>query len=416
MKNKKSTIAIMFCTMGVVFTLFAYAAQSQSELPTASKEEAMITHWRMPEIDKRFRDIKELPEPYISTSPIDLADGILVSSATKAGVDDARLVELAKEIAKGEHGNYDSMLIAKNGALVFESYYKRGRVDLPHPQSSAVKSFTSLVLGRAIQLGYLSMSDLDKPVISFLKEMDKHSLVDGADKITLRHALTMTTGVKISEQGFEAIRADLARIKGQGEIQAILEDSAPILDASQVFKYGVGPQFVMQVIDAVVPGSASAFINQELFAKLGITQYDWRTAPSGLPEAGWEVSITSRDMLKLGLLIRNQGKWKGEQLIDEAYLKEATTRQLFTGDEEVFGGGALVSNQGYGFYFWGTDLSHDGNKHYAFSAQGGGGMYILLVRDYDLIVVVTAHERDDATQQLVAERILPLLAAPSESQ
>ena len=107
----------------------------------------------------------------------------------------------------------------------------------------------------------------------------------------------------------------------------------------------------------MVPGSAKTFIDKELFGKLGITNYHWRTAPSGLPESGWEVSVTARDMLKLGLLVSNNGK-----------------------------------------------------KHYAFSAQGGGGMYILLVPDFDLVVVVTAHERDDITQQLVAERILPLVA------
>jgi len=402
----KTVLLAMACCVCIANVSSVLAGDKHKVPPKASPEEAKITHWRMPELEKRFMDIPELTSPYIDTSPVDLGDGIAVGQLS----DEAAIIEFAKEVAAGEHGNYDSVLIAKGGTLLFESYYKRGRVDLSHPQSSATKSYTSLALGRAIQMGYLSMDDLTKPVISFLNNIDRTKLVEGAETITLHHALTMTTGIVISNEGWDAIASDLSRVKGQGEIQAILEDSAPITNETQVFKYGTGPQFVMQVIDAVVPGTAQEFIRTELFGKLGITNYDWRTAPSGLPESGWKVSVTARDMLKMGLLIDNNGKWHGEQLVPEDYLQRATSRQILTGDDDIYGGGELVSNQGYGYFFWGTDLALEGKKHYAFSAQGGGGMYILLIRDYDLIIVVTAHERDDTTQQLVAERILPMFA------
>jgi len=416
MKKEKTMTAktrgmfALMCVLGVSSLAPSFAGDKQLMPPMATKEEAQIVHWRMPEIEKRFMDIPELPSPYIAVSPVVLDDNLPVSTLAKAGTNTKEIVTLAEEISTGKYGKYDSMLIAQNGKLVFESYFKRGRVDLSHPQSSATKSYTSLALGRAIQMGYLSMDDLDKPVLSFLGKVDRSKLVDGAEKITLRHALTMTTGILISEDGWEAMEQDTARIQGQGHIQAILEDSAPITDESQTFKYGTGPQFVMQVIEAVVPGSAKTFIDKELFGKLGITNYHWRTAPSGLPESGWKVSVTARDMLKLGLLVSNNGKWNNQQLISPEYLDEATQRQIITGDDDIYGGGELVSHQGYGFFWWGTDIEHNGKKHYAFSAQGGGGMYILLVPDFDLVVVVTAHERDDITQQLVAERILPLVA------
>lgn len=426
MTIKATALLAIVCCFGVANVSTVWAGEERTLPPKATPDEALITHWRMPEIEKRFMDIPELDSPYIDTSPVDLGDGIAVGQfshkATHAitdegdegnkSIEEAAIITLAKELAAGDHGKYDSLLIAKGGTLVFESYYKRGRVDLPHPQSSATKSYTSLALGRAIQMGYLSMDDLDKPVISFLNDIDSTKLVKGAETITLHHALTMTTGIHISEEGWDAMATNLKRVKGQGEIQAILEDSAPVTEQTQVFKYGTGPQFAMQVIEAVVPGSAEAFIRTELLGKLGITNYDWRLAPSGLPESGWKVSVTARDMLKVGLLIDNNGKWKGEQLLPEAYLQRATSRQILTGDDDIYGGGELVSNQGYGYFFWGTDLSLKGKKHHAFSAQGGGGMYILLVPDFDLVVVVTAHEREDVTQQLIAERILPLLSKP----
>ena len=66
-------------------------------------------------------------------------------------------------------GTIDSLLIWSRGKLLFESYYRRSRANYPHYQMSITKSYTALALGRAIQLGYLKMEDLDKPAIGFLK-------------------------------------------------------------------------------------------------------------------------------------------------------------------------------------------------------------------------------------------------------
>ncbi len=406
MKNKirhlyAATVLSMLCN-------HALAGSESTQAPRATTEEALIKHWRDPELNKRFMDIPELEKAFISATPEDLNDGISVGKLKK---NKAHIAKLAKEIAQEKHGQMDSLLIAHKGELLFESYYKRGRIDLSHPQSSATKSYTSLAVGRAIQLGYLSMADLDKPVVSFLKDLDPTRLVEGAERITLRHALTMTTGIDISEEQWQQINDNPEKLKGQQEIQVILETSKPINKDNQVFKYGTGPQFIMQVLDAVVPGTAQEFIEKELLNKLGIHNYSWKTAASGLPEAGWKVSITSRDMLKFGLLTINNGKWNNQQLISEDYLNEATNRQIYTGDDDIYGGGKDVSKQGYGFYFWGTDLHYNGKHYPSASAQGGGGMYIMLIEELDLVVVVTAHHGDEATQQIIAERIIPAFVA-----
>ena len=317
------------------------------------------------------------------------------------------ILKLAQEIADHKHGRFDSFLIAHKGKLLFESYYARGRIDLPHPQASATKAYTCLALGRAIQLGYLSMDDLDKPLVNFLKELNPTKFVEGAELITLHKALTMSTGIRITDEQWAAFEKDSSQLKGQKHVQAILEHSAPITAASQRFLYGTGPDLVMQVIEAAVPGSAKDFIKTELLDKMGITNYKWRTAPSGLPEAGWRTSMTSRDMLKWGTLVMNKGKWKGEQLIPERFVDKAISRILLTGDDDVFGGGKDVSKQGYGYYWWNADLKNGDKTYYTTSAQGGGGQYIILIEELDLIVVFTAHDRDNSTLQLTAERILP---------
>ncbi len=141
---------------------------------------------------------------------------------------------------------------------------------------------------------------------------------------------------------------------------------------------------------------------------MGITNYAWQTTASGLPEAGWRASMTSRDMLKFGTLAMNKGEWNGEQLIPEAFITEATSRILHTPDDvDVFGGGKDVSNQGYGYFWWNADLKHGNRSYFSASAQGGGGQFVILVDELDLIVVTTAHEGDNEFLQITAERILP---------
>lgn len=374
---------------------------------------AKIDNTLAPEIsdadaDISFRDVPYLDKAFIDATPAKRKDNITVGELGVDGGNKAMILSMAQEIAQNNNKRFDSLLIAHKGKLIFESYYLAGRINLPHPQASATKAYTGLALGRAIQLGYLTMADLDKPLVSFLKDLDPTKFAEGVEKITLNKALTMSSGIRISEKQREEIDKDPSKLKGQGQVQAYLEHTAPITAESQKFKYGGGAGLVMQVIDAVVPGSAMDFIKKELLDKMGITTYRWRMNDvTGMPEAGWRTSMTSRDMLKWGTLAINKGKWNGEQLIPKAFIAKATSRLIYTGDDDIYGGGKDVSNQGYGYFWWSGDLKVGNKSYFATSAQGGGGQYIILIDELDLLIVVTAHENNNSTLQLTAERILP---------
>ncbi|WP_299537216.1 serine hydrolase [Ulvibacterium sp.] len=401
---KLPTFAITrtYITLPIVVTLLIGIYSCLAQQGDLLAPEATVAEAALP-----FRDIPVLKEAFINVAPTDRKDGIPVGELGIDGGNKGMVLKLSQEIADKKYGNFDSFLIVYKGKLLFESYYLRGRIDLPHPQASATKAYTSLLLGRAIQLGYLTMADLDKPLVSFLKDLDPTKFVKGTELVTLHKALTMSTGIRIPNEQWEEFEKNPERIKGQKQVQAILEHSAPITPASQHFLYGTGPGLVMQVLNAVVPGSAKDFIKNELLDKMGITNYIWLTQPSGLPEAGWRTSITSRDMVKWGILTMNRGKWNGEQLVPEAYIAKAISPILYTGDDDVFGGGKDVSNQGYGYFWWNADLKSGSQSFYSSSAQGGGGQYIILVEELDLMIVVTAHDRYNSTLQLTAERILP---------
>ena len=388
----KSTTKLLLITF-FILTNNSFAQQA----PEASVAEAKLSFW----------DIPELKEAFVNASPMDEKDGISVGELDVDGGNKAMILKLAQEIADTKHSKYDSFLIAHKGKLVFESYYSRGRINLPHPQASATKVYTSMAIGRAIQLGYLTMADLDKPIASFLKDLDPTKFMEGADKITLHQALTMRSGIRISKEKRDELEKNPSQLKGQKEVQAYFEHTEPITSDLPSFKYQNDPMLVMQVLDAVVPGSAKDFIKNELLNKLDITNYIWRTDISGIPRSGNRTSMTSRDMLKWGILAQNKGKWNGEQLVSEAFIAKATSRILYTGDDDVYGGGKDVSKQGYGYYWWSADLKVGDKSYFSRSAQGGGGQYIVLIEELDLIIVVTDHNNDNKTLQMTAEKILP---------
>lgn len=363
---------------------------------------SLMNHVSSENYEVSFWDIPHLNNPFINTTPEDRKDGISVGELPVNNNDKKAILKLSQEIFEGKHGNYDALLIAHKNKLVFESYYKKGRINLPHGQASAVKAYTSLILGRAIQMGYLTMEDLDKPLINFLKDIDPKKMVKGAEKITLHKALTMHGGLTIDRDKWKEIENDSVRLKGQGLVQTLLEQSEPITSESQTYLYGnFNPMLVMTVIDAVVPGTAEDFIKTELLDKLGITNYKWSTHISGLPQAGSRARIMSRDMVKLGNLVLNKGKLNGEQLISTEYLSKATSGIVNPTQDWI------PKDYRYG-YFWYQTLVKIGHKSYdATFAWGGGGQRVIVIEELDLTIVISGHDREDEIMTQISEIIIP---------
>lgn len=352
-----------------------------------------------------LRDISPLENAFIDTVPAKRNDGISVGELGIDGGTKNEIVKLAREIAEGKHGRYDSLLVAHKDRLVFESYFLRGRINHAHPQASATKAYTSLILGRAIQLGYLTMADLDKPIIHFLDELDHSKLVEGAEKITLHKALTMHGGISIDSDNWEELEKNPGPLQGQGLVQNLLEQSEPITEESQTYLYGnFNPMLVMTVIDAVVPGTAKDFIKNEVLNKLGITNYSWDTHVSGLPQAGWMVSMTSRDMLKWGSVVLNEGKWNGEQLVSADYLAKATSGLVKPTEDW------MPDTYRYGYFFYQTPVEVGDKSYDATFAWGGGGQHIIIVDELDLTIVITGHDRDNKIMAQITNSVLPAFA------
>ncbi len=364
---------------------------------------SMMTHKSTTSQEVSFWSIPHLNNPYVSITPEDRKDGIAVDTLAMHSKDQKAILTLSQEIFEGIYGSYDALLISHKNKLVFESYYKKGRINVPHGQASAVKAYTSLVLGRAIEMGYLSMEDLNKPLTNFLKDVNPKNLTPGFEKITLHKALTMQGGLRIDNEKWKAFEKDTSLLKGQGLVQTLLEQSGPITDESQSYLYGnFNPMLVMTVIDAVVPGTAEEFIKRELLDKLGISNYEWAKHASGLPEAGWRASLQSRDMLKLGHLVLNEGKFKGEQLISADYLAKATSGIVKPTQDW------MPQDYRYGYFWYQTQIKVGQNSYNTTFAWGGGGQRVIVIEDLELTIVISGHDgEDDKIMTPISEVVIP---------
>ncbi len=348
--------------------------------------------------------IAYLDTPYISTAPTKLDDGIPVGRLGVDGGDRARILAFVQEIVKGPEDtkhSTDSLLVSYKGKLILESYFRRGRVNYPHYQMSITKSYTALAVGRAIQLGHLTMADLKKPVVNFLKDVDRTKLAAGADRITLDQAMHMGSGIRLDKAKVKELRSKPALLKGQGQIQAYMQHSAPIPRDGVKFKYQASdPAMAMQVVHAVVPGSAKDFIRTELLGKMGITTYGWQEDTSGLPKSAAGCSLRSRDMLKMGMLVQAGGKWNGKQLIPKAFIERATSPIVLS-----------YGTSYYGYFWWVNDIKIGEKTYRCKAGRGAGGQFILIFPQLDLVAVITAHNKGMGTMLKDAPaRIIPAFA------
>jgi CubicO group peptidase (beta-lactamase class C family) len=338
------------------------------------------------------KKLPDLPEAYFSTSPQDLGDGLKVGKLDLPGTKKA-VMALISEDRAGKYSNLDSILLWKDGKLLFEMYSRRGRVDAPHYAMSITKTLTSVTLARAIQVGLLKMEDLDKPVISFIPEIDKSKIQPGVDTITLRDALYMKSGLRFPDKNFT--RNLGTGYPRQKYFQHLFEKTAPITPKSQEYKYtGTDPSLIMMIIDIKTRGTVQKFIAKEVAGKFGAI-YCWDDQDCGIPKCGAGSSFTSRSLLKIGSAIIQGGKYNGEQLLSTEYVKLIMDRK---------------KGEGYFYYFHNRRKKAAGKDVFFISGIGAGGQYMATFPELNIVAVATAHNQKQINlpMQAVLDHLIPL--------
>jgi hypothetical protein len=140
------------------------------------------------------------------------------------------------------------------------------------------------------------------------------------------------------------------------------------------------------------------YLKPRLFDPLGIVKPTWEASPQGISAGGYGLSIRTEDIAKFGQLYLQKGKWNGKQLVPEAWVEAATTRQTSNGSNPK-----SDWDQGYGYQFWRC-------RHGGYRGDGAFGQYCIVLPEQDAVIAITAGVRDmQAVLNLVWDKLLPAL-------
>ena len=322
--------------------------------------------------------------------PAAIRDGWPVSPPAQQGLDPQLICSIGSGLAKLTEADPHGVVVIRHGVLVYEQYFAgddlRGWTPLGvvhhdantlHDIQSITKSVVALLVGIAFDRGWLK--DLDAPVLSFFPEYADLRTPD-KDRITLRHLLSMTSGLDWPER---AVAVDnptnilrRARI-APDPYRFVLERSVAAVPGT-VWNYNGGGVWLLGRILRKVSGQPlDEFAKEALFEPLGIKDWEWQRFPNGDPDTSGGLRLRPRDLAKLGQLVLDDGVWHGRQIVSAGWIKQMTARQSPAGWWFGFA-------RAYGYLWWQGRSSIDGHDIDWVGALGRGGQRLYVVPEFEL--------------------------------
>jgi CubicO group peptidase (beta-lactamase class C family) len=348
--------------------------------------------------------------------PAALGDGWTIDSPDSVGLDGARLCRIADRLKETE-ANIHAVVVVRHGRLVFEQYfpgYDRpwGQGDgqhefdatTKHDMRSASKSAISLLVG--ITIDRKLIAGADEPVVKFFPD---YSAVKspGWDNITLRHLLTMSSGMRWDEgRAWTDPKNDEPYLGSEADPVRYVLSKPIVAPPDTVWAYnGGGTDLLGNIIERVSGKPLEVFAREALFAPLGISDWEWMKYRNEkiAPAAG--LRLRPRDAAKIGQLVLNKGAWGGRQIVSARWIEQSITPRF---QAIGFFGGLFY----YGQQWWmGRTLSGDKDVKWI-AAMGLGGQRIFIVPELDLVVMITqglygSNRQGHASLDILANFIIP---------
>lgn len=320
-----------------------------------------------------------------------------------------RLLGLDQDIQNGKFVKIGSVLIARDGKLVYEHYFD-GDASTLRDTRSASKSITDILIGIAIDAHKLS--SVSALVVQFFPDRRAANPDSRKDKITIEDFLTMSSPLECDDWN------DFSR--GNEERMYTTEDwvqftlDLPIRGYMKVpgetapkygrrFSYCTAGAFMMSpILKAATGMSADKYAQQKLFDPLGVQDAQWVYSPLGLPQTGGGLRLASIDLLKIAELYRNDGVWMGTRIVSADWVRASITPHAQIDD-----------HTDYGYFWWLKTFTVKGKPYPAFFMSGNGGNKVVVVPDLKTSVVITSTNYSTRGMHEQTEKILTEYALPA---
>ena len=304
-----------------------------------------------------------------------------ISTPEAQGLNPMIVAELYNEAAhlKTIYG----VLVIKNGRLIAEGYFNKGSIEQLSKRASVTKSYVSALVGLALK--ERCISSVDQKMIDFFPEVADQITDQRKKNITIRQMLQMRAGYP-----WEETDSVYWNTIWSGRYIHPIVDIPLTADPGTRFHYSnLTSDWLGIIVARACNNDLKTFGQKHLFGPLGVTLGNWTRDLNGYYIGSGDIEFTARDLAKFGVLYLNDGKYDGKQLVPASWVKAS----LQNYSDDITGAGIkegrvgrYLYDIGYGYQWWNAKA---GEHHFEY-AWGHGGQFIALLKDLDMVIVITA--------------------------
>ena len=266
--------------------------------------------------------------------------------------------------------NTVAFLIIRQDTIVYERYFRGRDSSSTVPSFSVAKSFTSALIGCAIEDGLIgSVTD---PIIKYVPELKGRNM----DDLTLRQVLMMRSGIRFNESYYNPF-GDAAKYYYGRRLRHYVTHMRSEKPPGSRFQYHSGnTQLLGLVLERALKGkTVTQYLQEKVWTPLTMeSPASWSIdkKKNGLEKTFCCINATARDFAKFGTLYLHGGSWQGRQVVPASWVQESTQADKAKGDDGW-----------YKYQWWLTENSKQGE----YMAQGTLGQYIYVNPARQVVIV-----------------------------
>jgi CubicO group peptidase (beta-lactamase class C family) len=329
------------------------------------------------------KKLSENPGIYQYSIPVQTDDGLEVSSLQAEGLKEEWIVEMTRGINADYYKNIHSVVIVKNNKLVYENYFNGYDRKMLHNLYSATKSFTSALIGIAIDKNLIP--DTNTKVLPYFPEYAPfENDSPQKEKISIRHLLTMSSGLACNDWDTGSPGRETTLYKNKDMLR-FLWNLPMVSEPGENPMYCSGGVITLSNILSKSTGQTyTDFARSSVLEPLGINNYKWNFREKDRTDRPDEIFLRPRDMAKFGMLYLNEGKWQSNQIVSKEWVKASFEPKV------------QLRGINYGFLWWLHSGTLNGVKTTIYTASGNGGQFIYIIPTLNMVVVMTGGNIDSA--------------------
>ena len=285
---------------------------------------------------------------------------------------EAKLTLTPSLIQKLNELDTTALLVVDQGKISYENYWLGGGRNEISGSFSVAKSIVSLLTGFAIQ--DKALESVDESIDFWIPEWSKRE----PSQITIKNLLTMSSGLDWNESYGNPFSITTESYYGENLLQTAFRQRTRIAPGSQFQYHSGATQLLGIVVSRAVKKSLAQYASEKLWIPLGAEKEAlWSLDhEEGTEKAYCCFNATARDFARIGQFVLQHGKWKGEQLLNETYIKEMLSPNLIP-DE------SLKPTDYYGYQWW-ILKTPSGDVPYA---RGILGQYIIVIPQKQRVII-----------------------------